>query len=388
MHANRIADPSSSVRAGQRGFALLLLLLALVLAGAFIIVSEANSRISVSERRARTITVLAQAKDALIARSTLDNNRPGSLPCPDLNGDGTADLLIGNQCPGYLGWLPWRTLGLPDPRDGFGERLWYALSPTFRDDDSAEPINNSTPALLTLDGVPGVAAIVFASGGALEGQSRPSQNSGDYLEGENADGDNDYAGGPESATFNDLALPLTGDELMRMVERRVAGEVLNRLDAYFAANGAYPYPATPGCTGGTCDSDRTVCRGRLPVHADLDSSGPGSVSMADWAPSLPSWLTNNRWPGNLYYAVGSSSLKSPGTAITDNCNPNPTVDGVDFSLVLITPGPPKAGSVRPSTSLADYLDDAANQDGWDGSGSPDAYVTPTSSANDRIFRRP
>jgi hypothetical protein len=91
-----------------------------------------------------TAAALAQAKDALIGRAAADDNRPGSLPCPDFdNGtinplntsnDGTADLLNGIECPSYIGRLPWRTLGLPDLRDGSGERLWYALSRAFRDD--------------------------------------------------------------------------------------------------------------------------------------------------------------------------------------------------------------------------------------------------------------
>src|SRR5690606_23241172 len=31
-----------------------------------------------------------------------------------------------------LGRLPWKTLGLPDLRDGDGERLWYAVSENFK----------------------------------------------------------------------------------------------------------------------------------------------------------------------------------------------------------------------------------------------------------------
>ena len=58
---------------------------------------------------------------------------PGYLPCPDLDDDGWAEATCGSHRgpPGQaqrLGRLPWKTLGLPDLRDGYGERLWYAVS--------------------------------------------------------------------------------------------------------------------------------------------------------------------------------------------------------------------------------------------------------------------
>ena len=57
--------------------------------------------------------------------------RPGDLPCPDLNNDGGADPPCFNPVD-RIGRLPWRTLGLPDLRDGNGERLWYAVSVNFK----------------------------------------------------------------------------------------------------------------------------------------------------------------------------------------------------------------------------------------------------------------
>src|ERR1700675_860066 len=119
--------------ARQKGFALMLLLL-LVGAGvgAALFSFLSSSRLGL-ERDQKTTAALAQAKDALIGRAASDNNRPGSLPCPDTNNDGSAELFVGNNCPSYIGRLPWRTLGLPDLRDSSGERLWYALSSTLRD---------------------------------------------------------------------------------------------------------------------------------------------------------------------------------------------------------------------------------------------------------------
>ena len=62
---------------------------------------------------------LALAKETLIARAAADLSRPGSLPCPDritdssglgnYPGDGKADMLVRNECPSSIGWLPWIT---------------------------------------------------------------------------------------------------------------------------------------------------------------------------------------------------------------------------------------------------------------------------------------
>lgn len=80
---------------------------------------------------------LAQAREALIAfaaeRPITREVGPGYLPCPDTDDDGWAEATCGSLS-GHLGQaerlgrLPWKTLGLPDLRDGHGERLWYAVS--------------------------------------------------------------------------------------------------------------------------------------------------------------------------------------------------------------------------------------------------------------------
>lgn len=80
---------------------------------------------------------LALAREALVAHAAgrpIDKVvGPGYLPCPDLDDDGWAESTCGSQNGGSgqaqrLGRLPWKTLGLPDLRDGTGERLWYAVS--------------------------------------------------------------------------------------------------------------------------------------------------------------------------------------------------------------------------------------------------------------------
>ncbi len=125
--------------ARQRGSVAFTVVLALVcLVGAATIAVVARSAADAAERERRTAEALALAKQALIGfaiRGTpTAQGRPGDLPCPDLNNDGSADPVPGCAAPGArIGRLPWRTLGLPDLRDGYGERLWYAVSVNYKD---------------------------------------------------------------------------------------------------------------------------------------------------------------------------------------------------------------------------------------------------------------
>ena len=145
-------------RSLTRGHALLFLLLLTAAVGVTLFVYGASTEVTRAiNADAKTRAVLEQARAALIARAVSDANRPGSLPCPDavtstpnnVPDDGIADLLVGNACPSYIGRLPWRTLGVGDLRDAHGERLWYALSPNFRDDNSVQ-INSDSKGTLTV----------------------------------------------------------------------------------------------------------------------------------------------------------------------------------------------------------------------------------------------
>jgi len=121
---------------GHRGGALTMALVALVLvaasAGAMALASA-----STAQRGRATERALAQAREALLAYAAdrrIDAEvGPGYLPCPDEDDDGWAEAVCGSLS-GHLGQderlgrLPWKTLGLPDLRDGHGERLWYAVS--------------------------------------------------------------------------------------------------------------------------------------------------------------------------------------------------------------------------------------------------------------------
>lgn len=295
----------------QRGVALLLFLFLLLGLGItlFLVTWNANgARLSLD---AKTTDALAQAKDALIGRGVSDDNRPGSLPCPDTNGDGVAESLVGSNCPSYIGRLPYKTLKIVDLRDGGGELLWYALSPTLRDHATASPINPNTPATLILDGSTNIAAILFAPGSPLAGQGgRPSNLVGDYLDAGNADGDANYVSAPPSDTLNDRVMVLTRAELFAAISRRVLGEIRGvddlapnfpntGLRSYHKLNGQFPWADSDG--DGLANANVPI--GTLP-NADL---------------VLDTWIANNNWPPLITYSrisansaqisIGTSTLK-------------------------------------------------------------------------------
>lgn len=124
----------------MRGAALMLALLLLAcLAASFTAMGLAARTAALRERA--TERALAQAREALIAyaadRPITAAVGPGYLPCPDLDGDGWAESTCGSLDgssgqAARLGLLPWKTLGLPDLRDGAGERLWYAVSTKYK----------------------------------------------------------------------------------------------------------------------------------------------------------------------------------------------------------------------------------------------------------------
>jgi len=255
---------------------------------------------------------MSEAKAALIGRAAQDSNRPGSLTCPDTDDDGVTNQQFGN-CDKYLGRLPWKTLDLPDLRDGQGERLWYALTSELRDNAAAEPINSQTPLSLSVDVTGNVAALVFSPGPPLANQNgRPSDNATDYLDGSNGDGDPAYVSGVTSPLFNDKVLTITREDVFRVTNQRILAEIRGPDDnspalpqyglrRYHKDNGSFPWADTNN--DGHADSGQGI--GGLPYN-DLDL-----------AVSRP-WLDANGWLPLIQYrridadsailSIGSSKM--------------------------------------------------------------------------------
>lgn len=175
----------------QHGAALLVLLCTLAASVAGTMLIHASASYAARQREAITATALARAHQALLAYAIAVSpdtaaKRPGDLPCPDLDNDGSAELTCTTAAK-RLGRLPWRTLDLDDLRDGDGERLWYALSGRFdRTTFNQCPVsggpnclNSDTPGTLTVrdsaggfmhdgsDGDSGAIAVVISPGAPL-----------------------------------------------------------------------------------------------------------------------------------------------------------------------------------------------------------------------------
>jgi len=143
---------------------------------------------AVSRAQIRSVEALAQARSALIGYAvSYAESHPGQgsgyLPCPDSANTGSATI---GACfardDGALGRLPYRTLGLADLRDGWGDCLWYAVGGSVKNNPKPQVLNWDSPDPFTLvdihgntlTGADAAAAILFAPGRPLDGQSRPS----------------------------------------------------------------------------------------------------------------------------------------------------------------------------------------------------------------------
>ncbi|MFV9615262.1 MAG: hypothetical protein ACNYZG_04850, partial [Gammaproteobacteria bacterium] len=142
----------------------------------------------------KTHNALKQAKQALLGYAflrtdiTMPSFQPGKygyLPCPgNTNGDGNSVGSCGEENTNYLGWFPWRSLGMPPLKDGNGDCLLYAVSSTYKYNPTAGMLNEDTnygmfqvfdeagAVIQGGDAQDRVVAIVFSAGMALAAQSR------------------------------------------------------------------------------------------------------------------------------------------------------------------------------------------------------------------------
>jgi len=174
---------------GQALIAALLVITVLAASG-LLAGGELRAR-AAARAHARSIDALATARAALIgyAISYAETHRGegyGFLPCPDGGNSGSTPIgACGARGTAAIGRLPWRTLGLPELRDGWGECLWYAVAGSAKHNPKPLALNWDSPGQfrpLDPEGDPqavgagdGLAiAVVFAPGPVRSGQTRPS----------------------------------------------------------------------------------------------------------------------------------------------------------------------------------------------------------------------
>lgn len=398
-------------RPAQRGQVLLILLVILVMgigAAFYTFVGPTGSAI---ERDKITAAALAQAKEALIGYAAGVSNlaaggRPGDLPCPDTNDSGSTGSSCGDAAGTTgqtlrIGRLPWKSLGLPDLRDGDGERLWYAVSNNFKfnnrtscilpgqpgyfvgaevgclNSDSRgtitvrDPVGNvindgSNPNAFTPSGV---IAVIFAPGGVLQRQGAGTaqirdcsgagcavtgvcnstatakcnpinyldiltgvEDNADFTDGSNSNGfiNGVIRDANKNVIVNDRLLVITYQDLMPVLQRRVAKEVLNCLSLYASVaqnNGRYPW-AVPVANVAYADVVDTRF-GRVPDNplsytqlgvaggvAGASCTTPALCMAANWPITCGitqgTWWTN--WKEMVFYGVAQPSQPADPTS--------------------------------------------------------------------------
>lgn len=301
----------------QHGAALLALAAILVLGVTWTLVSAFSTAGRSAALAAHNARLLAEAKSALIAwvaANALEaaEQNPGRLPCPQAWGDvGSANEgRAAAVCANPVGWLPWRTLGLPAMLDASGRQLWYVVSPGWHlpNASASLTINSDTAAQLTLDGRP-VIALIIAPGRALASAPNGAQlaagcsarvqspalvvppNPRDYLE---CFGGHAYrSGAPENGAnpvFNDQVVAIGAADLLPALEaaiaKRIERDIVPPLRGVYAsaawglsaANPVHPFAAPfsdPGAA--SFRGEAGTLQGLLPFNETQSCSGPRCV---------------------------------------------------------------------------------------------------------------
>lgn len=326
--------------ARQQGAVILIFITIVLLGVTTLLVTQLSVNKQKNQRQTSTLTDLATAKQNLVGYA-LRQPIPGTLPCPDTNGDGLANPQ-GANCQALLGLLPYRTLNLPVLTDGTGARLWYAVAANYTS-NAATLKNSSITSNLTLDGQT-MAAVVLAPEAQLNNQNRRPLNRTDHLEGVNADADFTTFTAIQSDTQNDQVVGISPAVFWSVIERHVLTNARALLNQYRAQCGEYPWAAD---FGGPFNSVNNQQRGALPLVTALPNDW-GTVCAGGIAPIPPVWLRNH-WSSQVLYRMCQTVQGNCVNIIGSAASPAPGV--------LVAPGITLAGQVRPDNDVNDYFED-------------------------------
>jgi hypothetical protein len=328
----------------QRGFVALLMMV-LVAVGIFGAMAAWVASEPPPSKQAINRVVLAQAKEALLAYvvETALSGQNTRLPCPDIDGDGTADAapiplgaakpcgLAGNT---QLGLLPWNALSMPPLRDAYGECLWYAVDGQFKKatgSDATLGVNADTDGRITIKDEAGntladkVVAVVFARSAqtGLQGRSASASGAPPCATTPSGDAAQDATGYLDSSNAAPATSPLTSvnlvsatqlatdkvswshqliwitaDEFAAVAMRVNAEPLATAFKAAVATSGASGrFPFAAAAPGGTCQHQPPLYRGFLPVSCNFDT-----FSFTLNAPVLQA----DKWDELAFYAVAPS----------------------------------------------------------------------------------
>lgn len=402
----------------QRGLVFLLVVLVLLfIGGATLFVSVGGAGISSAklDRDQITMSALAAAKGALLSYTisrddstgSSSSQRPGEFPCPTTVSPNDPTYGKANtSCSSIpkIGRLPWRTLGIPEPRDAYGEPLWYSLSGNFKPSVSVAINSNSLGQLVVYRGdettpVENQAVVVvFSAGPPVAGQNRSTDTAfcpttgttiaqdvcaSNYLESysgkNNATDSGPYTFGKITDTFNDRVSLITTADFIPKIEDRMVASLTKTLNAYYRDYGVYPYAAyysdikkpNPDNKNAS-QSEQANCAdgvfsGRLPeyINDGVVTHQPALprlkcagylVDKREWpgvasGNSLPVWFFTNNWHTTIFYAVAKQYVEG-GSKSCNNLGDCLKVEGdstvQDVQAVIILPGIPLTTQARPT----------------------------------------
>lgn len=379
----------------QRGFIAMAAALLLGVAIVAILLGNLSARQHEINNEARTLKALKEAKQVVLGYITLDspdsnnlskspNLKPGSIPCPDTDGNNVSDFpdYAGSSCRfGALVFhFPNKNFLTADLRDSANERLWYAISPGFSTNTSTA-LNSDTVATLRINGAGEYVAVVAAPQSALAGQTRSNPyDRTAYLE------DLNSSAGPNFATqstsqFNDILIGISSAEWEAAVSPRVASEIIRRLTDFKIANGFFPWaaPWVANPSRGIA-SQTAVHQGMLPV-ADL---WPQPSSPINNRAQKKDWFAENEWYRFVYYAVAPAFVyAASGNCANEGCL-SITLNGMTYNnvkVVFILAGRALPDQTRPSADLENFFESATNHDG----NGAFEYIGISATMNDRIY---
>jgi len=255
----------------QSGYTLILFVLVLMSAGGLLLVEFSEGMLDAyeSKKYEHNKRVLKEAKAALLQYAynypvfRTPPIGPGRLPNADTNNDGSGD--DGST----FGRLPWNqaNLNLYDIRDADDERLWYAVSSSFRP-QTTDPINSDTSGKITLrdqsgnviyDGSNpddltqyGIAAVIIAPGapivrndGLVQDRSDDNVNAKEHYLDDTDDEDNatyssgadGFILGPINNLTNDQFIVITAAEVAAMAEKATLQTYQTAINDYLIQTG-------------------------------------------------------------------------------------------------------------------------------------------------------
>lgn len=303
----------------QKGVALLLTLLLVIVLMAMIIPTLLTPVDPDVKREQQTQAALQMAKQALLGHIARHYEKGISgtsglsirLPCPDMDTsgfyEGGAEGGCGSDNITVVGRFPWRSFDLDAVKDGYGECLWYVVSGNYKsqNDYKKSVVNEDTYGLIRMFSSDNLlapqygqtppsrlVAAIISPGQPLSGEDRSADTSdkgvlacgGNYNPQNYLDAvagfDNAYTPvtvgtvfdlvnfTPQSKAGNDRIFPVTRDEIMQVIQQRKdlenkqrnlvreLAECLRQYGLVSANKGRLPWPAPVDIVGSNNYADQ------------------------------------------------------------------------------------------------------------------------------------